>query len=342
MTGDKTSMNLRERKTTISEEEGTKDENGATATATTASGTSAAGQTKKKKCPCGKCEEEVTTNSRALQCQVCETWFHSNCIPGMTKDFFDNCKAARDTFGSSAFLCHVCRKVVSKFNRAMKDIEAEVEKLKERVVVLEMEKETLAQKIENMELKTTKVKEGLEGVEKEVVSGMEKAKEEVKKDVNKEMKEREERSQNLVIYGIEEAASGTAEEKKENDKRKVEEVMKEIGVEGEMEIKFRAGKRSEEPNPRPRPLIISLKSDECRALMLRNARKLARNPSLKSVYIATDMTWAQREEARKIEKELREEAERKTEEAKKEGKNGKFVVVGPRERRRMIWTERVD
>ena len=49
----------------------------------------------------------------------------------------------------------------------------------ERVVVLEMEKETLAQKIENMELKTTKVKEGLEGVEKEVVSGMEKAKEEV-------------------------------------------------------------------------------------------------------------------------------------------------------------------
>ena len=332
------SKNLRERKTTISEEDAAGDENAilaATAAATTTSGSS-----KKKKHPCGKCDEEVTTKS--LQCQTCELWYHTSCIPGMTKEFFDNCKMAMETFGYSAFLCHVCRKVVSKFNRAMKDIEAEVEKLKERVVVLEMEKETLAQKIENMEMRTTKVKEGLEGVEKEVVTGMEKAKEEVKKDVNREMREREERSQNLVIYGMEETADGTTEEKKEKEKKKVEKVMREIGVEGEVEVKFRAGRKSEEPNPRPRPLIISLKDDESRALMLRNARKLARVPDLKAVFIATDMTWAQREEARKMEKEKREEAEMRTEEAKKEGKNGRFIVVGPRGKRRLAWTEKID
>ena len=329
----------RERKNTIGEDEATNDEN-ATMAANAATASASGTSKKKKQHPCGKCDEEVTTKS--LQCQTCEQWFHVNCIPGMTKEFFDNCKMAMETFGSSAFLCHVCRKVVSKFNRAMKDIEAEVEKLKERVVVLEMEKETLAQKIENMEMKTTKVKEGLEGVEKEVVSGMKKAKEEVKKDVNKEMKEREERSQNLVIYGLEERADGTMEEKKEADKKKVEEVMKEVGVEGEVEVKFRAGRRSDEPNPRPRPLIIFFKNDECRARMLQDARKLARVPDMKSVFIATDMTWAQREEARKMEKEKREEAERKTEEARKEGKNGKFVVVGPRGKRRLLWTDRID
>ena len=43
------------------------------------------------------------------------------------------------------------------------------------------------------------------GVEKEVVSGMEKAKEEVKKDMGRDMKEREERSLNVVFYGIEES-----------------------------------------------------------------------------------------------------------------------------------------
>ena len=200
----------------------------------------------------------------------------------------------------------------------------------------------MTQRIENMEMKTTKVKEGLEGVEKEVVSGMAKAKEEVKKDVNREMEERDERSQNLVIYGMEETTDGTAEERKENDKKKVKEVMEGIGVEGEVEVRFRAGRRQEEPNPRPRPLIITFKDDECRAQVLRNARKLARIPNLKSIFVATDMTWAQREEARKMERERREEAERKTEEANREGKNGKFVVVGPRGKRRLAWMEKVD
>ena len=58
--------------------------------------------------------------------------------------------------------------------------------------------------------------------------------------------------------------------------------------------------------------------------------------------MSQDLTWAQREEARKEEKQLREEAERKTEEAKKEGKKGKFLVVGQRGRRRIVWTERME
>ena len=326
-----------ERKTTVTEDDVNGETAGTESTPAPANSTNAA---KKKKFPCGKCDEE-TTSTKALQCQTCDFWFHVDCIPGMNKDFFDSCKKALETFGHSAFLCHVCRKVVGKFNRSMKDLEDEMKKLKERVLVLEKEKETMAQRMVNMDLKTTKVKEGLEGVEKEVVSGMKKAKEEVKKDVNREMEEREERSQNLVFYGLEEG-NGTTEERVEGDKKKVEEVMKEIGVEGEVEIKFRAGRKGEEPNPRPRPLIVKFKSEECREKTLRDARKLSRSENMKTVFIATDMTWAQREEARKMEKEIREEAERKNEEAKKEGKNGRWIVVGPRGRRRLVWTERVD
>ena len=67
-----------------------------------------------------------------------------------------------------------------------------------------------------------------------------------------------------------------------------------------------------------------------------------RVPALKSVFVSQDLTWAQREEARKEEKELRELAEKKTEEAKKDGKKGKYLVVGQRGRRRVVWTDRED
>ena len=218
-----------------------------------------------------------------------------------------------------------------------------MEVLTDRVMVLEMEKETLAQKVENMEMKTSKVKEDLEGVEKEVVSGMEKAKEEVKKDMGREMKEREERSQNVVFYGLKESDVGEGEARRKEEREKVEEVVRNIGVElkGDVEVKFRAGKKDGE-GEKPRPLIVRISDDETRERIFKDSRNLARVPAFKSVFVAQDLTWAQREEARKEEKELREVAERKTEESKKEGKKGKYLVVGKRGRRRMVWTDRED
>ena len=292
---------------------------------------------KSKKYPCGKCCEEVA--GRSLCCQVCEFWFHAECVPGMTKEYFDNCKMTHEFMGHSAFLCQVCRKVVAKFNRKMKDFEGEIRKLNDRVNVLELEKETLAQKVENMELKTDKVKEGLEGVEKEVVSGMEKAKEEVKQDMGREMKEREERSQNIVLYGLEEPAVVGVEERRDEEKRRVEEVVREIGVEirGAIDVKFRAGRKTEGDGTgtRPRPLIVHVADDETRERIFKGARNLSRVPAMKKVFIGQDLTWTQREEARKEEKQLREQAEKKSEEAKNEGKSVKWVVVGQRGRRKL-------
>ena len=51
------------------------------------------------------------------------------------------------------------------------------------------------------------------------------------------------------------------------------------------------------------------------------------------------MTWKQREDAKKQEKQLREEADKKNEEEKDEEKDGKWVVVGQRGRRRIAWAK---
>ena len=297
----------------------------------------AGGAKRPKKYPCGKCDEEVRTAS--LHCRTCEQWFHKTCIEGMTPQYFENCQKTYEEVGVSAFLCKTCMKVWDKVQKQFKDLKDEIREIGNRVTVLELEKETLAQKVENMEMRTVKVKEGLEDVEKEVVSGMLKAKEQVVKDVRTEMVEREERSANLVIYGLEESNEEAPEKRKEEEDKKARAVAEAVGVEMAegVEMKFRAGKKNNEAGAKPRPMIVKVQDDETRERMLGNASRLARTADMKRVFISPDLTWEQREEARKVERSLREEAEKKTEEAKNEGREGKYLVVGQRGRRRIVW-----
>ena len=119
-------------------------------------------------------------------------------------------------------------------------------------------------------------------------------------------------------------------------------MVEEIGVEikGKMEVKFCAGKKVE--GGKPRPLIVKFEDDETREQLLTHARRLARKEEWRNVFVSPDLTWKQREEARKEEKKLREEADRMTEKAKNEGRmDEKYVVVGQRGRRRIVrWEDR--
>ena len=103
------------------------------------------------------------------------------------------CKSL-EVFGCSAFLCKTCRKVVTKLTRGQKDLEA-------RVKTLESEKEELVRRVEALERKTSQNEGGLKKVE----TGLERAKEDVKEEVRLDMIEKEERRNNMVIYGLEES-----------------------------------------------------------------------------------------------------------------------------------------
>ena len=295
---------------------------------------------KSVKHPCGVCSK-TTVQTKALSCAICEFWFHCDCVEGMTEEFFESCGQAFATWGYSAFFCKCCRKATAKMTKTMKELKEEIDKLEKRIATMEKEREQVTKRVDDVEERAERMKAGLEGMEREVTSGMEKAKEEVKKEVHTEMKEQEERSENLVIYGLKERNEEEAASRMEAEKGKVLEMAGEVGVElttEEVEVKFRAGKKPEE-GARPRPLIVKVKNEEKRERIRKNARLLSRTEEWKTVFISEDLTWQQREEARKQEKSLREEADRKTEEAKKEGKKGKFRIVGPRGRRRMVWVE---
>ena len=185
--------------------------------------------------------------------------------------------------------------------------------LENKLKIAELEQKAMAAKIDKMESKSDQVTHKIVGMEKEIEDGMEKAKKEVKNEMATEMKEREERGENIVVYGVEEAKEEDPEERKRKDNEKMKELAEVIGVEvkGGMEVKFRAGKKKE-GEERPRPMIVKVEDEETRQKLLSNARRLARNDDWRRVFVSPDMTYQQREEARNEEKK-----ERKSEGKKK-------------------------
>ena len=294
-----------------------------------------------KQKPCGRCNEECKGGS-GLPCAFCETWFHVKCVDGMTPEFVDCCDKMMRLNGGSAFLCVVCRKLVGKLNKSFKDMERQIDAMEQRLEKTERENKTLKDKVEKMEAQTDQVKTKMGNMEKEIETGMETAKKEVKEEMTMEMKEIEERANNVVVYGLKESEKEEAKDRREEDEEKVKEMVEEIGIaaRGKMEVKFRAGRKVE--NGKPRPVIVRVEDEETREQLLQHARRLARKDEWKNVFVSPDLTWKQREEARKEEKKLREEAEKKTEQAKNEGRTDeKWTVVGRRGKRRVVrWENR--
>merc|ERR1711979_96726 len=113
-------------------------------------------------------------------------------------------------------------------------------------------------------------------------------------------KEREERSKNIVVYGLVKSKKKEPKERMKEDKRKVKELWEQMEVEveeGETEVKFRAGKQKEDG--KPRPLILTVKDAEKRQRLLDSGRKWARKLRWKKVLVAPDLTPRQREEEKK-------------------------------------------
>merc|ERR1712050_348041 len=139
-----------------------------------------------------------------------------------------------------------------------------------RVANLEREKKELALKVEVLEKRMGECKREIKVVE----TGLTKAKEDVKEEME-ELKESEERSENIVVYGLVESKKKDPKERVKEDERKVKELWEQVEVEveeRETEVKFRVGKQREDG--KPRPPILTVKDAEKRESLLNSGRKL--------------------------------------------------------------------
>ena len=274
----------------------------------------------------------------------------------MLDEFVDSCDKQKRLNGKSSLTCPNCRNFIPNMNQnyrelarkmlsleaRMNAIEARANAAKTRANAAELVVQQLRAEVERMKNGTEQVKEQIVVIKKEIETGMEQAKKEVKEEMTTEMRAKEEKAANIVIYGAKESSKDNAADRAAEDERFVRDLAEEIEVEiiREIEAKFCAGRKPEgAEGGRPRPLIVKVSDKETRENILQRARFLGRKDSeWKNVFVALDLTQKEREDAKKKEDSMKEEAKKKTAEEAKNGTRtgGRFVVAGMQGRDRWL------
>jgi hypothetical protein len=181
-----------------------------------------------------------------------------------------------------------------------------------------------------------KVDKSVDQLRKELDKVKEANKEEARNYVTaEEYREREARRLNVIMHRVPEPQAQSGEEQKQADLATLKTIFNVIGLSewvGGVKLCRRLGERGDEP----RPLVVYLRDEATRSMLLESARHL-RSTAYTEVSIVPDLTQAQRQE----EAELSTEMERRNkDELTNEDlqKNLKWQIVGPRGARRLIKT----
>ena len=271
----------------------------------------------KKKYHCLVCNEEITGKTGSVECSFCEKWVHPKC-GNISKAHLEILLASNTTY----WTCDPCHAVAGKIKKEIRQLQSSQDQLRKE----------MGARMDSLKEDQDAQKVRMDSFEKQL--GLLNKEKNNNDAVYKEMRDRENRRENLVIHQIPEAPiSLKGGERKEFDASRAMELFEFIGCAVRREdIKFiyRPGETTE-PN-RPRPVILSLQDEAMKKHILSNTRKLA-GSKFDKVSIIPDLTPQQRKE----EDDLRHEVIRLNDELDStESLNWEWVLVGPRGRRRLI------
>ncbi len=306
--------------------------------------------------PCGRCRKLVVRGDEAIICDICSQWYHIKCERVTKTQYKQQAAKVKSNFH---WFCDTCNIIQTGVIRQMTLLNAEQSQFKQRLddlekrtadkkeVQKELEKKADKEELQKLEQRVTTLeektnKEDMEGI-KDKVQALEGKINSTRgntndfenpqpgtsfgsgntMDVIKEMKDQEDRKRNIIFWNIPEPKAKDMNEKIKHDKEEVKEITKicnaTIKKDDMVKVK-RLGKKSED---KPRPLLIEVSSDDKKAALFKNLSKLQDAPDkYRSVSVRNDLTKRQREQ----EKNLREEAKKKEEEASGEAQ---FKVRGP-------------
>jgi len=282
----------------------------------------------KAKYPCLRCKKNVTKNSKSVRCGTCQFWVHTEC-ENISAELYSILAHPEKFGGAISWTCESCLASSARIEQTVKAYTDKIREIEARVTGTEDGIRDLGKKMEKMDEKISKKEEN---VDKKIQKG--------EKGILEEMREREVRRMNLMIYRVPELDDdrATGMERIDFDKKQCSKIFHAIEVRlKEDDIKFcrRVGERGEES----RPLLVGLYSEADKDRVLRYARKLE-HTRYKEVAICQDLTKKQRDE----ELDLKREAEKRNEDLNEEdkAKNLRWAVVGARGEKRLIKTTARD
>lgn len=212
--------------------------------------------------PCIKCNSIISGVEKCIQCDSCRVWLHlTEQCSGLSGREIQAVSIQKRTV---LFFCDECKSAIKRVPYLLlkiENLENEVKKLREEVDTLK-----------NKNFNTDQILD--------------------------EAYEQSLRANNLMIYNVEESSADSLEDKIEDDRKVVSDVLNTLGVSDKELIRvIRVGKKSS----RPRPTKIVLSS----SLHVRQALKSSRKLSSSSYRISSDKTKLQQEEYKKVQEELK-------------------------------------
>ena len=86
----------------------------------------------KPKFPCGHCNKS-SSGCAAVLCNICEMWHHWECVPGMSRESYEQLATMKETMGYSFFLCGKCDKVHKKVWSTVTNLGKKIDAMDERL-----------------------------------------------------------------------------------------------------------------------------------------------------------------------------------------------------------------
>ena len=241
--------------------------------------------------PCRACWEEIPTQEDGLQCDRCAGWVHAHekCSQ-LNKQQFKFMK--KWVLPAIQYICLKCRECESEsacYRDAVAKNAAKLESFGESLALVKDQNKEIIDILK----KNAKTDDSIKMHVTEAI------------DIQRE---REERKFNLILYNVPESDSKTGEAQAElEDLQNAKNVFNYVSPSFDhsgLKSVVRCGRKREAnaqyPNPRPRPIKVTLKDPSHVLIIRKNARKLKDNDGLKHVGISEDKTFKEREEDRKL------------------------------------------
>ena len=256
---------------------------------------------------CESCQESFSDeNDQLIECDRCELWFCLSCT-GMDPKHYEllNDKTLAKNF---LWMCGNCKAPALKAVKTDKDIETRCNEFlgKFRVEVKE-ELKVVKEDIADLKATSESHKVDLQSMKKDVLE-----------EAIREVQERQKRNLNLIFYNVEESDEEDPQERKKEDLRILNGVLRQIGINANLMNPTRLGK-SEEAS---RPLRVRTTCNEDMTRILGAGRKLMGIESLKHIFINKDRTPLERVEWKRL-MELRKE---KNDAAKASGLEENWII----------------
>ena len=238
---------------------------------------------------CADCGKAVLPTHKSLQCDGCGFWHHASCENVRKELYALLCDL--DTDDSLLWLCKKCMIMHRKFFAKVQESQEAVVKLEEAHKRLEEKVDNIMATVGKTSMDAAKVQECVEGALK-IQSEEEKA----------EANDQKRRITNVIVHGLSEPTASTSKDREAEDKDLTEVLLHKMSCDT-VSVKqvTRLGAPPEEGQAaKPRPLRITLETEDAGNTVLRNAKNLkGKEGGWDRVFVHQDMTPKQRE-ARKV------------------------------------------